>query len=107
MQTVRLGRTGLEVSVAGLGSGGASRLGMARGASAGEAANIVRRALDLGVTLIDTAAAYGTEEAVGEGIAGRRNEVFLSTKSSPGRGGRLVGAAELGQAIDDSLRRLR
>jgi aryl-alcohol dehydrogenase-like predicted oxidoreductase len=106
MQTVRLGRTELEVSVAGLGCGGASRLGMARGASLAEAAAIVRRAIDLGVTFIDTAAGYGTEEAVGQGIQGRRDEVFLSTKASPGRRGQLVSAAELALAIDESLRKL-
>jgi aryl-alcohol dehydrogenase-like predicted oxidoreductase len=86
MQTVRLGRTGAEVSVAGLGCGGASRLGMARGASAEDAARVVTRALDLGVTFIDTARAYGTEDAVGLGIRGRRDGLFLSTKVSPGRG---------------------
>ncbi len=106
MQTVRLGRTGAVVSVAGLGCGGASRLGMARGASIDEAARIVRRAIELGVSFIDTAEAYGTEEAVGLGVAGRREEVFISTKSSPWRGDRLASAAELAASIDTSLRRL-
>jgi aryl-alcohol dehydrogenase-like predicted oxidoreductase len=106
VQTVRLGRTNAEVSVAGLGCGGASRLGMARGASAEGAARIVRRALDLGVTFIDTARAYGTEEAVGLGIRGRRDEVFLSTKSSPGRGDQLLTAAALAESLEQSLRRL-
>ena len=50
MQTVRLGRTGLSVSVAGLGCGGHSRLGMARGKDVHHAADMVRRALDLGST---------------------------------------------------------
>jgi aryl-alcohol dehydrogenase-like predicted oxidoreductase len=106
MQTVRLGRTGAEVSVAGLGCGGASRLGMARGASAEDAARVVTRALDLGVTFIDTARAYGTEDAVGLGIRGRRDGLFLSTKVSPGRGERLLTAAELAESLDQSLRRL-
>ena len=86
MLTVKLGRTGAEVSVAGLGCGGASRLGMARGADVEQAAGGVRRAIELGVTFIDTARNYGTEEAVGAGIRGRRHEVFISTKSSAGRG---------------------
>lgn len=106
MQTVRLGRTNAEVSVAGLGCGGHSRLGMARGADIHQAAGIVRRALDLGVTFVDTARAYGTEEAVGEGIAGRRDQVFLSTKASPGRGVALISAAELTESLEGSLRRL-
>ncbi|HSZ53631.1 MAG TPA: aldo/keto reductase [Caulobacteraceae bacterium] len=107
MQTVRLGRTNAEVSVAGLGCGGHSRLGMARGADVGHAAGVVRRALDLGVSFIDTARAYGTEEAVGQGIAGRRDQAFLSTKASPRRGdGALINAAELTESLDGSLRRL-
>jgi aryl-alcohol dehydrogenase-like predicted oxidoreductase len=106
MQTVKLGRTGAEVSVAGLGCGGASRLGMARGADVEQAAGVVRRAIELGVTFIDTARNYGTEEAVGSGIRGRRDEVFISTKSSAGRGERMFTAAELAESLDGSLRRL-
>ncbi len=106
MQTTRLGRTGARVSVAGLGCGGASRLGMANGAGLEQAAGVVRRAIELGVTFIDTARNYGTEEAVGLGIRGRREEVFLSTKSSAGRGERMFTAAELAESLDGSLRRL-
>jgi len=106
MLTVKLGRTGAEVSVAGLGCGGASRLGMARGADVEQAAGVVRRAIELGVTFIDTARNYGTEEAVGMGMRGRRHEVFISTKSSAGRGERMFTAAELSESLDGSLRRL-
>lgn len=82
MQYVRLGRTGETVSAAGLGCGGHSRLGMAQGGSTRDAADIVRRAIDLGITFIDTAQTYGTEEAVGLGIAGHdRSRLFISTKS--------------------------
>lgn len=81
MLTTTLGRTGLTVSRMGLGCGGHSRLGMARGATKEEAARIVREAVDLGVTFIDTAEAYGTEEAVGLGVKGLpRESVVLSTK---------------------------
>ena len=107
MQTVRLGRTGLEVSVAGLGCGGRSRLGMAKGRDVHHAADMVRRALDLGVTLIDTARAYGTEEAVGIGVKGRRDQVVISTKAwVAGRGREPVGAAQLAGLLDESLKRL-
>jgi aryl-alcohol dehydrogenase-like predicted oxidoreductase len=106
METVRLGRTGAEVSVAGLGCGGASRLGTAYGKDTDHAAGIVRRALDLGITFIDTARAYGTEEAVGLGIKGRREEVFLSTKASPGWGEELITPQALAESLDGSLRRL-
>jgi aryl-alcohol dehydrogenase-like predicted oxidoreductase len=98
------------VSVAGLGCGGASRLGMARGGDVEHAAGIVRRAVDLGVTFIDTARAYGTEEAVGQGIRGRRDTLFLSTKVGPRRsaqrGGGLAEPADIVRALEDSLRRL-
>lgn len=106
MQTVVLGRTGVEVSVAGLGCGGASRLGTAYGKDNEHAAGIVRRALDLGITFIDTARAYGTEEAVGMGIKGRRGEVFLSTKASPGWGETLITPEGLSESLDGSLKRL-
>lgn len=108
MDTVTLGRTGLEVSVAGLGCGGHSRLGMANGASEEEAADIVRLALDHGVTFVDTARAYGTEAAVGRALEGRRDEVVVSTKALPtGRGGEPLSAADLRESIHKSLRRLR
>lgn len=106
MQTVRLGRTGVDVSVAGLGCGGASRLGMAYGKDTAHAAEIVRRALDLGISFIDTARAYGTEEAVGLGIKGRRDEVFVSTKASPGWGDSLITPQGLSESLDGSLTRL-
>ncbi len=86
MDLIRLGRTNESVSVVGLGCGGHSRLGMARGASSEQAANIVRRAIDLGITFIDTALVYGTEEAVGLGIQGKRDQLFLSTKSWVAKG---------------------
>lgn len=51
-----------------------------------EAGAVLRRALDLGVTLIDTAEVYGfgsSERIIGEAIAGRRDEAFLATKILP------------------------
>jgi aryl-alcohol dehydrogenase-like predicted oxidoreductase len=68
MDTIVLGRTGLEVSVAGLGCGGHSRLGQATGATEDESVRLVQRALDQGVTYFDTARAYGTEEIVGRAL---------------------------------------
>ncbi len=75
-----LGRTDFNVSRMGLGCGGHSRLGMRNGDLAG-AVRIVREAYDLGVNFFDTAESYGTEEAVGKGLAGiPREKVFISTK---------------------------
>src|SRR5215472_2547663 len=106
MQTVKLGRTGLEVSVAGLGCGGHSRLGMAKGRDLHHAADIVKQALDLGITLIDTARAYGTEEAVGIGVKGRRDQAVISTKVGVGRGGELASPSQLAGWLDESLKKL-
>lgn len=84
MQYTTLGRTGLKVSVAGLGCGGPSRLGLQKDAqSANNAVALVRQAIDLGVNFIDTAQAYGTEPIVGKAIAGiPRARLVISTKKT-------------------------
>ncbi len=107
MDTVVLGRTGLEVSVAGLGCGGHSRLGQATGATEEESVRLVQRALELGVTYVDTARAYGTEEIVGRGLAGHRDRVVVSTKAHPQGGGGPLTARALRDSVQLSLRRLR
>jgi aryl-alcohol dehydrogenase-like predicted oxidoreductase len=79
MKQVQLG--GLTVSAEGLGCMGMSSVYGA--ADWDESVATIRRALDLGVTLIDTANAYGTghnEVLVGRAIAGRRDEAQLATK---------------------------
>jgi hypothetical protein len=70
MQYTTLGKTGLRVSVAGLGCGGNSRLGLGAGKSEAEAITLVRAAIDLGINFIDTAEAYGTEEVLGRALDG-------------------------------------
>jgi aryl-alcohol dehydrogenase-like predicted oxidoreductase len=107
MESVVLGRTGVEVSVAGLGCGGHSRLGQSYGASVDESVALVRRALDLGVNYLDTAHAYATEQIVGKAVGRRRDEVVISTKVSPhARDGVLLDAAGLREAVQTSLRKL-
>lgn len=72
---------------------------------AGEIAAL-RRGLDLGLTLIDTAEMYGdgaSETLVGEALAGRREEVFLVSKALPNHSSR----AGLEKACAGSLKRLR
>jgi len=81
MQYKILGRTGLNVSVAGLGCGGHSRLGQTYDNSEEQSIAVVSAALDLGINFVDTAAAYGTEKIVGAAIRGRREKVILSTKT--------------------------
>ena len=106
METVRFGRTGLEVSVAALGCGGHSRLGMRTGHDEAHATRIVEHAIDRGINLIDTSSAYGTETAVGKAIRGKRDRVFVSTKASTRRGDQLLSASDLAESIELSLTRL-
>src|SRR5215471_5038496 len=107
MEYVTLGRTSLKVSVAGLGCGGFSRLGLGTGKSEAEAVALVRQALDLGVNLLDTAAVYGTERVVGEAIKSvPRDSVVIATKAwVPRREGRSA-ADRAVQSLDNSLRQL-
>ncbi len=108
MEYKQLGRTGLKVSVAGLGCGGNSKLGQGTGRSVAQSVALVRAAIDLGVTFIDTAEAYGTEDIVGEAVAAvPRASVVLSTKSRVRRGAELLSAAGVVESLDASLRRLR
>lgn len=107
MDTTTLGRTGLTVSVAGLGCGGNSRVGVGRGLPKADSVAIVRAALDHGVNFIDTAEAYGTEEIVGEAIAGLdRSSVVISTKGHASWDGERTDAAGFAAKIDASLKRL-
>jgi len=66
------------------------------------AVRALRAGLDLGMTHIDTAEMYGTEELVGESIAGRRNEVFVVSKVLPEHASRSGTIA----ACEKSLKRL-
>lgn len=111
MQYTTLGRTDLKVSVAGLGAGGGSQLGLDRGKSRQEAADIIRLALDLGVNVIDTAESYMTEGVIGEALADRdRSQIVLSTKHHVApyrRNDELFTPEQVVAGLEESLRRLR
>jgi L-galactose dehydrogenase len=112
MEYVTLGRTNLKVSVAGLGCGGHSRLGMSYGNTEAQSVDLVAAAFDQGINFIDTAAIYGTEKIVGKAIAGKRASVVLSTKQPVvPRGGDplstdLVSGADFKREFEKSLLRL-
>jgi aryl-alcohol dehydrogenase-like predicted oxidoreductase len=103
-----LGRSGLKVSSVGLGGNTFGRT-----ADDAESVRIVRRAIELGVTFIDTADVYAegrSEQLVGQAVADRRQEVVIATKcglAMPG-GPKQRGLSRrwIRQAIEDSLRRL-
>lgn len=111
--TRKLGSQGLQVSALGLGCMGMSEF-YGRGDET-EAVATIHRALDLGVTFLDTADMYGpftNEVLVGKAIAERREEVVLATKFANVRGenGEFLGirgdADYVRQSCDASLKRL-
>jgi len=113
MKTRTLGRHGLTVSALGLGCMGMSDF--YGGRDEAEAVATIHRAIDLGVTLLDTADMYGVgrnEELVGRAIRGRRDRVVLATKFGNVRGsdGAFLGISGkpdyVRQACEASLRRL-
>ena len=105
MDYVTFGRTGLQVSVMGLGCGGASRIGQSSHKSEAESIAIVRAALAAGVNFIDTAEAYGTEAMVGAALQGiARDKVVISTKKSYRKA---ISPALVRQGLEESLQRLR
>ena len=107
MHYTTLGRTGLNVSVAGLGCGGFSKLGLGTGQSADHAVGIIRQALDLGVNLIDTAAVYGTEEVVGSALRDvPRDGVVVCTKASKPAGDKAFSVDKVLASLEGSLVRL-
>jgi L-galactose dehydrogenase len=109
MQYTTLGKTGLKVSVAGLGCGGNSRIGLGAGLPEAQSIGLVQAALDLGVNFLDTAISYGTEGVVGKAIKGRaRDSVVISTKTHIGSldGSREFSAADVVGNLDASLRAL-
>ncbi|MEK6601616.1 MAG: aldo/keto reductase [Candidatus Binatota bacterium] len=108
MEYTILGRSGLRVSVAGLGCGGPSRLGLRNNKTGKESIALVRQALDMGVNLLDTAEVYGTEEIVGKALEGiPRDRVIISTKKAFPLRDPKDPVGELRKSLEQSLRRLR
>jgi len=104
------GRTGLKVSAAGLGGGGFSRLGLAKGKSETEVVSLIHLAVDLGVNIIDTAASYGTESVIGRAIKSLpRDSLVITTKASPANypTWELFTPENVVASIDNSLRQLQ
>lgn len=86
MELKELGKTGIKVSAIGQGTWGIGGLYTEDRRMDEEAMLALRTGIDLGMTFIDTAEAYGaghSEEVVGAAIKGRRGEAFIATKVSP------------------------
>lgn len=107
MDYTTLGRTGINVSVAGLGCGGFSQLGLSTGKSEDDAIGIIRSALDLGVNLFDTAASYGTEPVLAKALKGvPRDRIVICTKAPFGVSNPNSTAASAVESLERSLRQL-
>jgi aryl-alcohol dehydrogenase-like predicted oxidoreductase len=117
MEKRRLGTSGLEVSALGLGCMGLS-FGLGPATEKGAAIQLIRAAVERGVTFFDTAEVYGpyvNEEVVGEALAPFRQEVVIATKfgfePDPGNGGMWTGTnsrpEHIKQVVEGSLKRLR
>lgn len=107
MQTRTLGRTGLDVSVLGLGCGVVGGV-MVRGSPA-DRERVVARALECGVTYFDTAPAYGdgeSERNLGQVLRQLRPQVMLGTKVRIAEAEKAGIAAAVAASLDASLRRL-
>jgi aryl-alcohol dehydrogenase-like predicted oxidoreductase len=103
----------LQVGRLGLGAMGMSVAYAGAGTDDAESIRTIHRAIDLGVTLIDTAEVYGpyvNEELLARALRGRRDQVLLATKfgliSHTGRDGLDSSPANIRIAVDGSLRRL-
>ncbi len=112
MKTRKLGRDGPEVSAIGLGCMGMSAF--YGGADEAQSIAVIHRALDLGVTLFDTAEMYGphtNEVLVGKALKDRRDQAFIATKFGINRqpDGSAVtdgSPANVRRAVEGSLSRL-
>lgn len=113
MKTRKLGRNGPEVSAIGLGCMGMSAF--YGGSDEAQSIEVIHRALDLGVTLFDTAEMYGphtNEILVGKALKDRRDQAFIATKFginyNEDRSRLLVDGspANVRRAVEGSLQRL-
>src|SRR3954465_8439033 len=107
MQYTTLGKTGIKVSVAGLGCGGFSRLGLPHRQNGDEAARLIHEAIDLGINLLDTAPVYGTEAVVGKALKSiPRDSVVVATKAVIYRKKEWPPPGPVVGSLDNSLRLL-
>ena len=110
MQFRTLGKTGLNVSILSLGTGGARQLGQSQGMSQPQQTTLVRSALDLGVNLIDTSTEYGESETIlGHALKEvPREDYNICTKWPPWVDGELAeDSTLLVNSLELSLKRLQ
>jgi L-galactose dehydrogenase len=108
MDYTYLGNTGIKVSVAGLGCGGPSLVGLKQDRSGRLSSYLVRQAIDLGINFFDTAESYGTEHVVGQAIAEvPRDRLVVSTKKTFPRNDNGNPEKQIRRSLEQSLKELR
>ena len=109
MQYRTLGKTGLSVSLLGIGTGGPSQFGQKSNVAAAQVIKLVHRALELGINFFDSSAAYGDSESLlGQALDGvPRQDYILATKFSPLKDGIPVSPTSVVKSVERSLKRLR
>ena len=108
MEYIKLGRTGLKVSVACLGCGGSSTIGKSTGRTENQSINLVKTALDLGVNFFDTANVYGTEGILGKAIKNvSRDKIVISTKHQISTKNKKYSSTDIISGIENSLKELK
>ena len=113
MKTRQLGTSGIDITEIGLGTNYVGGHNLYENVDEDEGIRIVQKALDMGITFIDTADVYGlsrSEELVGKALKGRRQSAILATKGGIVYGGKGRGyncePAYLRKALEASLKRL-
>ena len=98
-----LGRTGLKVSVASLGTGGPSRVGMKTHGDEAQSIEVIRRALELGINLFDSAEGYTSEGLLGRALKDfGRDEFLLATKFHPVREDKVCTPEDVAESFERS-----
>jgi len=108
MEYIKLGKTGLKVSVACLGCGGSSTIGKSTGKTENQSINLIKTALDLGVNFFDTANVYGTEKILGKAIKNvSRDQIVISTKHQISTKDKKFSSIDIISGIENSLKELK
>jgi len=112
METRTLGRTGLEISVMGMGSGGHDPLGQKSGRPVEEMRRLLRRARELGINYFDTSPGYLESEVILGSVLREfpRDEIVVSTKIALAGGHsddvNVMSKQDVRDSVDSSLERL-
>lgn len=108
MRQTTFGRTGMRVSIMGLGGGGPSRLGTRAGNGAADCQRVVHAAVDGGINVFDSSESYGTEKILGNALKDvPRDDVVICTKLHGAIEGQAKNLQQVEATLDQSLANLQ